>query len=124
MSTNDGVNKQHPVSDLENWNTDRTVDPITMVRGVLFKTSGGSWVNAYGQSDGSLNVNTELSYYTVRVSATSAYEYTGLANPGYATSSSVWLIMRETLADSTLLYADGDSNFDNAWTSLSAISFS
>ena len=38
-----------PVGDLENWNTDRTVDPVIMTRGVQYKTSGGWWNND-GQS--------------------------------------------------------------------------
>ena len=33
-----------PVPDLYNWNTDRSVDVATMVRGGMSKTSGGSWV--------------------------------------------------------------------------------
>lgn len=33
-----------PVPDLQNWNTDRTVDVPVMLRGGMWKTSGGSWV--------------------------------------------------------------------------------
>jgi len=47
-----------PVPDLENWNTDRDVDPTTMTRGLVGKTSGGSWVYVKTTSGGSLVVNT------------------------------------------------------------------
>jgi len=58
MATNDGVNKSQPIGDLYNWNTDRTVEPITMVRGLLGKTSGGSWVNVACTSGGFLQITT------------------------------------------------------------------
>jgi len=32
-----------PIPDLQNWNTDREVDPIVMTRGIQYKTSGGWW---------------------------------------------------------------------------------
>ncbi len=38
-----------PIGDLENWNTDRTVDPVIMTRGIMYKTSSG-WYHWDGQS--------------------------------------------------------------------------
>ncbi len=46
MSVTYPYNAKHgpaPVPDLENWNTDRTGNIPVMVRGNLYKTSGGSW---------------------------------------------------------------------------------
>lgn len=122
MATNDGVNKNQPIGDLENWNTDRTAEPITMVRGVMFKNSTNGW--GYGASDLDGNLLIKPSgFSTVRTSSTGTYTYTGLAYPGTATSAASWLIMRETDADGTLLYADGNTNYDNVWTSVSALNY-
>jgi hypothetical protein len=38
-----------PVPDLNNWNTDRDVEPVVMTRGVMYKT-GGDWYFWDGQS--------------------------------------------------------------------------
>lgn len=61
---------------------------------------------------------------TVRVSTGATYEYTGMADPGSATSSALWKILRETIADGTLLYADGNGNFDNVWDNFASLSYS
>lgn len=45
-----------PVPDLHNWNTDRSVDVPVMLRGNLWKTSGGSWV--YNSMPSSFRIST------------------------------------------------------------------
>lgn len=64
--------------------------------------------------------------FTVRVDSISSnlYEYTGLADPGTATSSASWRILRETLADGTLLYSNGSSSFNAIWDNRFTITFS
>ena len=57
--------------------------------------------------------------YTVRVSSGSGgmYLYIGLAKIGSDPSAAVWQIKRLTLTGGvTLLYANGDSLFNNVWT--------
>ena len=61
---------------------------------------------------------------TVRVATVGAYEYTGLADPGTATSAALWRILRETTADGTLLYAGGTGNFTNVWDNYAGLSYS
>lgn len=48
---------QFPVSELQNENLDRTVNPMIMTRGLLGKTSGGFWVAVKCTSTGFLTPN-------------------------------------------------------------------
>ena len=53
--------------------------------------------------------------------------YKGTANPGAATSLAVWRCEEITIAadgDVTILYADGNDNFDNIWDNRAALSYS
>lgn len=43
MAVFPGEHSTIPVPELENWNLDRTVEPLTMVRGGMHKTSAGVW---------------------------------------------------------------------------------
>lgn len=52
------------------------------------------------------------------------YTYIGNANPGTATSAASWRIKRLTNADNTILYADGNSNFDNIYDNRAALAYS
>lgn len=45
-----------PTSDLETWNTDRTGDVPVMVRGNMYRTSGGSW--AYQSNPTTFQIST------------------------------------------------------------------
>jgi hypothetical protein len=52
------------------------------------------------------------------VSGTSQPEYIGLAKPGTATSSAGWQIKKLTYSGTdvvSILFADGDTKFDNIW---------
>jgi hypothetical protein len=62
---------------------------------------------------------------TIRTDSTDPlYFYVGTALPGSLTADAVWRILRVTAADFTVLYADGDTNFDNVWDSHAALSYS
>lgn len=65
-----------------------------------------------------------IPHYTVREVTTATYTYNGFAEPGMATTAAKWLIIRETIADSTLLFADGNKNFDNVWDDHLTLSYS
>lgn len=45
---------------------------------------------------------------------TGTYIYTGFADTGTAVGTAAWLIMRETIADGTILWKQGA--FSNTWT--------
>lgn len=49
MAVFPGEHSTIPVPELENWNLDRTVEPLTMVRGGMHKTSAGVWDYNTGQ---------------------------------------------------------------------------
>jgi hypothetical protein len=52
--------------------------------------------------------------------------YIGEAQPGTATSAASWRISRTVFTgdDSTKLFADGNSNFDNIWDNRASLSYS
>lgn len=52
------------------------------------------------------------------------YTYIGLAAPGALTSAAVWRIIRMTNADDRMIYADGNSNYDNMWDDHLILSYS
>lgn len=53
------------IGDLNEINTDRSGDTPVMLRGIMMKTSGGSWVYALGNSDGAQIVNYEAAFTDV-----------------------------------------------------------
>lgn len=53
--------------------------------------------------------------YTLRYDEGATYTYIGEANPGTATSAASWRVKRLTNADNTIVFADGNSSFDNVW---------
>lgn len=69
-------------------------------------------------------VPTTKVYRTTRFDDTGTYTYLGSALPGSAEGSSVWQIRRMTNATLTIVYADGDANFDNNWTNRASLSYS
>ena len=54
-----------------------------------------------------------------------ATTYEGMAVPGSATSAAVWRIKRvgTVASDVTVLWADGNANFDNIWDNRLALSY-
>ena len=52
---------------------------------------------------------------THRKGTDATYDYLGFAVPGTATAAASWQAMRINRATSELMYADGNSNYDNIW---------
>lgn len=86
--------------------------------------SGSSESQATGTIPVSGSVTATSSAYTLRYDEGATYTYVGEAEAGSAEGSAVWRIKRLTNADNTILWADGNTNFDNIWTGHSGLSFS
>lgn len=74
------------------------------------------------QVSGSLPVSSTA--YSVRYDEGATYTYIGEALPGTLEAASTWRIKRLTIADNTILWADGDSSFDNQWSGRAGLSYS
>lgn len=67
------------------------------------------------------------SLYTVRIDEVDATTtYFGFAAVGSSTASAVWRIKRMTVSGTvtSILFADGNSNFDNVWDNRASLSYS
>lgn len=60
----------------------------------------------------------------LRVDEGATYMYVGEAEPGTATSAASWRVKRMTIADATIVWADGNSNFDNIWDNRASLTYS
>lgn len=80
-------------------------------------------VNPDGTNIGSASGGS-TSQYTLRVDDGDTYMYIGQATPGTATSAASWRIKRLTQADLTIVWADGDSSFNNVWDDHATLSYS
>ncbi len=61
------------------------------------------------------------------VSGTSKLEYIGYAKPGTATSAASWQIKKISYSGNnttSILFADGNTKFDNVWDNRAALSYS
>lgn len=63
-------------------------------------------------------------FQTLRMNDGATYLYIGKAVIGSSTASAVWQIQRITQSDTTILWADGNGNFDNIWDNYSSLSYS
>ena len=61
--------------------------------------------------------------FAVVVTISGSYTYIAEAVPGTATSSALWRAQRVD-GDGNTVWADGDANFDNVATDLTALSYS
>lgn len=114
---------EHNVDAISKKVTLRQFDPVS-----------GNWVNlsAVDNGDGTYSLkppttienklqsiidNTDSleSSYALRYDEGATYTYIGEAVPGTATSAASWRIKRLTNADNTIVWAGGDSNFNNVW---------
>lgn len=65
--------------------------------------------------------------YKLKTQTSGVYKYIGEAEPGTAQSTAGWRCYRIDLTDSAnplTVYADGDENFDNVATDLTALTYS
>ena len=71
------------------------------------------------------HVITESTQETVRIDDTGTYQYFGKAPIATAGSTAAWQISRLTVANpQSLLWADGDSDYDNVWDNHASLSYS
>lgn len=64
------------------------------------------------------------SSYALRMDEGATYTYIGEAETGTATSAAEWRIKRLTNADNTIVWADGNSSFDNIWDNRASLTYS
>lgn len=62
--------------------------------------------------------------YTFRTQTVGGFIYYGVAAVGSSTASAVWRVFRETESSGTILYADGNANFDNVWDNYASLTYS
>lgn len=86
-------------------------------------TSAGVPRRLLVDNDGNVLVTTKDAL-TLRMVEGATYTYIGKAAPGSSTASAVWQVMRITNADTTILLADGNDNFDNVWDNYASLSYS
>ena len=74
---------------------------------------------------GEITTSVEMQYNKI-IDVVGSTTYIGEADPGSALASAVWRIKRiQVVGDvSTILWADGNSNFDNVWNNRAALSYS
>ena len=60
---------------------------------------------------------------TIRIDEVTTYTYVGYSNPGTSEASASWRIKRMTNATGNILWADGNSNFDNVWANRLALTY-
>ncbi len=69
-------------------------------------------------------LNTASALYALRYDEGATYTYIGDAAAGTADAAASWRIKRLTNADNTIIFADGNTNFDNIWTNRASLSYS
>ena len=63
------------------------------------------------------------SLLTLRTDEGATYMYIGEALPGSDPADDVWRLKRLTLANNFILWADGDTNFDNIWDNRAILTY-
>lgn len=61
---------------------------------------------------------------TYRENSNAGYTYYGVAAVGSSESAAVWRIFREEASTGTIIYADGNANFDNIWDNRTGLTYS
>ena len=62
--------------------------------------------------------------YALRYDEGATYTYVGEAAAGTAEASALWRIKRLTNASNTIVWADGNTSFDNVWSDRAGASYS
>ena len=95
-----------------------------------FKDANGAATQAQLDSSGNVPISGSLSIsesvYTTRIDeASGTVTYIGTANPGTATSAASWQIKKiDSTNPTSILFADGDSSFNNVWNDRASLSYS
>ena len=87
------------------------------------QTMANSISVAIASNQSAVPVANTPSEYTIRMEEQSTYSYFGFALPSAVTSSAVWKVKRLTNADNTILFADGNANFDNIWDNRGSLTY-
>lgn len=75
-------------------------------------------------SDGAAYQRVQKTNESVRVDDTGTYVYVGYAIPGSAESAASWKIFRVTTANPVaIMYADGDSFYNNIWDNRASLTY-
>lgn len=90
-----------------------------------FKNSSGEAISVVVGSDGKLPVSSSASA-TTKITESGADTYIGKAAVGASQASAVWQAQKIAVSGSntTILWADGNDNYDNVATDLTALSYS
>jgi hypothetical protein len=65
------------------------------------------------------------SFYTVRIVESGGYTYIGKAVAGSLQSATKWQVSRiDESSGMIMLFADGDTNFDNVWNNYATLTYS
>jgi len=99
------------------WFTDGNENSILAV-GLMDLENG----TVYNQLN-PLPVETIPDYKTIRLDEGATYTYIGKADPGSSTASALWQIQRMTNADNTILFANGNANFNNIWNNRGSLTY-
>jgi len=59
----------------------------------------------------------------LKIATTATYKYIGEAGPGSLTGAQKWRIQRLTIADNTIVWADGNGEFDNVWDDYASLTY-
>lgn len=107
-----------------------------MPRDVVVRNSDGKTVDVVRQEaeESELNFNakktvssTDYLIQQISYTAQGLVEYIGFAKPGTSTSSASWQIKKMVYSGTnviSILFADGDLNFDNVWDNRASLSYS
>ncbi len=82
----------------------------------------GTWDRARGSKEQGAFVSSPP--MSIRLDDGATYLYVGKAAMGAATSAASWQIARITQTDTTMLWCDGDGNFNNVWDNRASLSYS
>lgn len=66
----------------------------------------------------------EIDDLAVQIDEGATYTYIGYAAPGTLTAAATWKIKRMTNASGVIVWADGDSNFDNVYDDRTSLTYS
>lgn len=80
----------------------------------------GAWKKYDAEGDLIVGKQTSL---TIRLDEGATYTYVGEAVPGTAHAAASWRVKRITNADTTVLFADGNANFDNIWNDRATLTY-